>query len=137
MGAKHRRNRGLTPGQDTIDIGAFVESGIDARRSAAQHGVTLSVDQLPVFGITKDALLALRYRPSDGQVRLRCCTSDASLVLITPRVAASSFALTLRRLAAKWLVPSSAGVWSFKTSDPAPQHQTAPDQRQPYNPSDY
>lgn len=30
--------------------------------------MAVTVEQLPIFGITKEALLALRYRLEDGQV---------------------------------------------------------------------
>lgn len=54
--------------QESIDITQLVDQAIDARRGAEQHGVTPQVEQLPIFGITKDALLALRYRPTNEKV---------------------------------------------------------------------
>ena len=54
--------------QESIDVARYIDASRDARRGAEQHGVTPQLDQLPIFGMTKEALLALRYRPADGQV---------------------------------------------------------------------
>lgn len=47
----------------------FVDAAIDARHGAERAGVTPQIEQLPIFGITKESLLALRYRLENGQVR--------------------------------------------------------------------
>ncbi|KAK0313765.1 hypothetical protein LTR01_002022 [Friedmanniomyces endolithicus] len=56
---------------ESIDIAQYVDASRDARRGAEQHGVTPQLEQLPIFGMTKEALLALRYRPADGQIQTR------------------------------------------------------------------
>ncbi|KAK0326505.1 hypothetical protein LTR82_002347 [Friedmanniomyces endolithicus] len=52
---------------ESIDVASYVDASRAARRGAEQHGVTPQLEQLPIFGMTKEALLALRYRPADGQ----------------------------------------------------------------------
>lgn len=61
----------LTHRKETIDIGTYVDHALSARRSAEQRGLdSIRTDQLPIFCITKDAALALRYRLFDtGVVR--------------------------------------------------------------------
>ncbi|KAK1063331.1 hypothetical protein LTR33_012311 [Friedmanniomyces endolithicus] len=54
---------------ESIDVARYIDASRDARRGAEQHGVTPQLEQLPIFGMTKEALLALRYRPADGQTR--------------------------------------------------------------------
>ncbi|KAK0337927.1 hypothetical protein LTR02_001679 [Friedmanniomyces endolithicus] len=54
---------------ESIDVASYVDASRAARRGAEQHGVTPQLEQLPIFGMTKEALLALRYRPADGQTR--------------------------------------------------------------------
>ncbi|OQN98433.1 hypothetical protein B0A48_15703 [Cryoendolithus antarcticus] len=54
---------------ESIEIGALVDRAMQARRGSQQAGVTAQIEQLPIFGIAKDALLALRYRLADGQAR--------------------------------------------------------------------
>ncbi|KAK6442782.1 hypothetical protein LTR95_000985 [Oleoguttula sp. CCFEE 5521] len=54
---------------ESIDIGALVDRAMQARHGSQQAGVTAQIEQLPIFGIAKDALLALRYRLPDGQAR--------------------------------------------------------------------
>ncbi|KAK5127694.1 hypothetical protein LTR08_004339 [Meristemomyces frigidus] len=54
---------------ETVDLAHYIDLSIDARRGAEQVGVTPQIEQLPIFGITKEALLALRYRLDDGQAR--------------------------------------------------------------------
>ena len=58
----------LVDWQESIDIADYVVRAIEARRGAEQAGVVPQVEQLPIFGITKESLLALRYRLSDSQV---------------------------------------------------------------------
>ena len=53
--------------QESIDVGTYIRDAIAVRRNSATQ--TMSVEQLPIFGITKEALLAIRYRLRDGQVR--------------------------------------------------------------------
>ncbi|EMC99590.1 hypothetical protein BAUCODRAFT_144989 [Baudoinia panamericana UAMH 10762] len=53
----------------SVEISAYINAASDARRGAQQHGVTPQVDQLPIFGITKESLLALRYKLNDGIAR--------------------------------------------------------------------
>ncbi|OQO03908.1 hypothetical protein B0A48_10550 [Cryoendolithus antarcticus] len=54
---------------ESIEIGALVDRAMQARHGSQQAGVTAQIEQLPIFGIAKDALLALRYRLADGQAR--------------------------------------------------------------------
>lgn len=53
-----------------MDVAAFVDASIDVRRRSLHTTSASSVEQLPIFGITREALLALRYRLPDGQVTL-------------------------------------------------------------------
>lgn len=46
----------------------LIDSAIAARQGSQQAGIQPQVEQLPIFGISKDVLLALRYRVPDGQV---------------------------------------------------------------------
>ncbi|KAK3115687.1 hypothetical protein LTR53_004702 [Teratosphaeriaceae sp. CCFEE 6253] len=59
----------LMRSQDTVDIADLVDQARHARGGSQQHGVIPHIDQLPIFGITRDALLALRYRLADGVTR--------------------------------------------------------------------
>nr|OQO27801.1 hypothetical protein B0A51_04614 [Rachicladosporium sp. CCFEE 5018] len=54
---------------ESIEIGSLVDRALQARHGSQQAGVTAQIEQLPIFGIAKDALLALRYRLPDGQAR--------------------------------------------------------------------
>ncbi|KAK3678508.1 hypothetical protein LTR78_001805 [Recurvomyces mirabilis] len=55
---------------ETLNVAQYIDAAQQARRGAESHGVRLETEQLPIFGITKDALLALRYRHEpDGKVR--------------------------------------------------------------------
>ncbi|KAL9534695.1 hypothetical protein SMMN14_01201 [Sphaerulina musiva] len=58
-----------TTHKETIDIARYVEMANDVRSSARQRGATIQTEHLPIFGITKEALLALRYRLQDGRAR--------------------------------------------------------------------
>ena len=58
----------LTPKQESVDIASYVDKAIVTRRRAEQAGIQLLEPQLPIFGITKEASLAIRYQLSDGQV---------------------------------------------------------------------
>lgn len=70
--AKHRK--------ETIDIGTYVDHALSARRAAEFRGLdSIRTDQLPIFCITKDAALALRYRLFDTGVVRHCATALASL----------------------------------------------------------
>ncbi|KAF2171254.1 hypothetical protein M409DRAFT_50719 [Zasmidium cellare ATCC 36951] len=72
---------------ETIDIGTNVDYALSARRTAAQRGLDgIRTEQLPIYGMTKDAALALRYRLFDSgvtrriQIRLQSA-SDCSQLL--------------------------------------------------------
>lgn len=52
-----------------MDVAQYIDAALDARLGAERAGVTPQVEQLPIFGITKESLLALRYRLEDGSVR--------------------------------------------------------------------
>lgn len=55
--------------KETIDIGTNVDYALSARRAAAQRGLDgVRIEQLPIYGMTKDAALALRYRLFDSGV---------------------------------------------------------------------
>ena len=58
----------LTSIQESVDIASYVENAINTRRGSEQAGLRPQVEQLPIFGITKESLLALRYRLEDDQV---------------------------------------------------------------------
>jgi len=48
----------------------LIDRAAVARQRAQQAGIVPQIEQLPIFGIHKDALLALRYRLEDQQVIL-------------------------------------------------------------------
>ena len=55
--------------QERLNVAQHIDSAKEARRGSEAHGIRLETEQLPIFGITKDALLALRYRHEpDGKV---------------------------------------------------------------------
>ncbi|KAK3645772.1 hypothetical protein LTR56_008959 [Elasticomyces elasticus] len=54
---------------DSIDISQLIDQAIQTRRSLEEHGIAPHIEQLPIFGMTKDALLALRYTPADKRTR--------------------------------------------------------------------
>lgn len=56
-----------------MHISLLIDSAIAARHGSQQAGIAPQVEQLPIFGITKDVLLALRYRVADGQVFTMLC----------------------------------------------------------------
>lgn len=55
--------------QESLDVGTYIDKAVEARRSAQSTGMTIYMEQLPIFGITKDTVLAVRYTLSDGKVR--------------------------------------------------------------------
>ncbi|KAK5166904.1 uncharacterized protein LTR77_007633 [Saxophila tyrrhenica] len=54
---------------DSVDIGAFVDEAIRMCNYNADQQSPVPYDQLPIFGMTKDVLLAVRYRQRDGTNR--------------------------------------------------------------------
>ncbi len=52
--------------QDSVDIGRLVDEAIAIRHHVLQ--ACIPIEQLPIFGMTKDMLLAVRYRQHEGQV---------------------------------------------------------------------
>ena len=60
--------------QESVDIASYVDHAIETRRQSQQAGSTLHIEQLSIFGIFKEPLMALRYRLSDGKV----CSADES-----------------------------------------------------------
>ena len=62
--------------QENLDVASYVNSAIEKRRNAEQFSAPLKVDQLPIFGITRESTFALRYHLKDGQVR------DMALLLL-------------------------------------------------------
>lgn len=52
-----------------MQISTHVDRAIALRSNSDQAGHLLQADHLPIFGIAKEALLAIRYRLEDGQVR--------------------------------------------------------------------
>lgn len=57
--------------QESLNVGQYIDRAVDARRKSAEAGVTVKVEQLPIFGITKENLLAIRYRLESGEVSHR------------------------------------------------------------------
>ncbi|KXT09915.1 hypothetical protein AC579_8000 [Pseudocercospora musae] len=55
-----------------VDIGSYIDAALEVRR---QEGNSLALEQLPIFGITKESLFAIRYtvngEPRRVQLRLR------------------------------------------------------------------
>ncbi|KAH9827781.1 hypothetical protein Tdes44962_MAKER02714 [Teratosphaeria destructans] len=54
---------------ESVDIGRCIDDADDAQRRAQEARIAIKIEQLPIFGITKDSLLAVRYRLVDGQAR--------------------------------------------------------------------
>ncbi|KAK3714077.1 hypothetical protein LTR37_008106 [Vermiconidia calcicola] len=52
-----------------VGLTRYIDKAVEARRRSEQAGITPQVEQLPIFGITKDSLIALRYRLEDGKAR--------------------------------------------------------------------
>ena len=53
-------------------MAAYVEKAIEARCGSEQAGKAPQVEQLPIFGITKESSLAIRYKLND-QVQVPKC----------------------------------------------------------------
>lgn len=58
--------------QESVDIASYIDNATETRRRAEQAGVAVQIEQLPIFGITKESILAIRYRLDDGKVRFEC-----------------------------------------------------------------
>ena len=56
--------------QESLNISDYIDMAKETRRGAEHAGIHPQIEQLPIFGLTKDALFALRYRLDDGQVSL-------------------------------------------------------------------
>lgn len=54
--------------QESLHLGSSIDAALEAQRRAQQNGVDLPSEQLPIFGMTKDALLALRYNTPKSEV---------------------------------------------------------------------
>ncbi|KAI7162537.1 hypothetical protein KC343_g4325 [Hortaea werneckii] len=54
---------------ESVDIAGLVDEALAARSGAERVGVMPAVEQLPIFGITREALLALRYKSRSGEAR--------------------------------------------------------------------
>ncbi|KAI7313291.1 hypothetical protein KC315_g11721 [Hortaea werneckii] len=54
---------------ESVDVASLVDEALAARRGAERVGVMPAVEQLPIFGITREALLALRYKSRSGEAR--------------------------------------------------------------------
>ncbi|GAB1742936.1 hypothetical protein NU219Hw_g8638t1 [Hortaea werneckii] len=54
---------------ESVDIAGLIDDALVARRGAERVGVMPAVEQLPIFGITREALLALRYKSKSGEAR--------------------------------------------------------------------
>ncbi|EME50114.1 hypothetical protein DOTSEDRAFT_20500 [Dothistroma septosporum NZE10] len=52
---------------EKVDIDQYIERAVRTRVAIEREGTSANIEQLPIFGITKDNLLALRYRLKDGQ----------------------------------------------------------------------
>ena len=90
--------------QESIDVAQYVDAAIDARRGAEVAGVIPQVDQLPIFGITKNALLAIRYRLEGGLVRSVPVNGDHTESNTHVSPAAFSFDCRLMLNAAGWWI---------------------------------
>ncbi|KAM0723437.1 hypothetical protein Q7P37_000423 [Cladosporium fusiforme] len=56
---------------ETIHAGELIDKALETRHALQKAGTAPQIEQLPIFGICKDMLLALRYRLPDGQVARR------------------------------------------------------------------
>ncbi|KAI6842004.1 hypothetical protein KC340_g2135 [Hortaea werneckii] len=54
---------------ESVDVASLVDEALAARTGAERVGVMPAVEQLPIFGITREALLALRYKSRSGEAR--------------------------------------------------------------------
>ncbi|KAF2772377.1 hypothetical protein EJ03DRAFT_372124 [Teratosphaeria nubilosa] len=54
---------------ESVGIGRYIDDADDTRRRAQEARMTVKIEELPIFGITRDNLLAVRYRLADGQSR--------------------------------------------------------------------
>lgn len=104
--------------QESVDIAGLVDEALTARRGAERVGVMPAVEQLPIFGITREALLALRYKSRSGEVSYLWTQTSAARRQLTAltRLAASNSASNRRRIVAKSSALSSAAAWSFKSN---------------------
>ncbi|KAI5370582.1 hypothetical protein Slin14017_G014610 [Septoria linicola] len=58
-----------TTTKETVDLAHHIDIANASRRNAKQPGLSIKIEQLPIFGITRDVLLALRFRTSTGRAR--------------------------------------------------------------------
>ncbi|EME89272.1 uncharacterized protein MYCFIDRAFT_170756 [Pseudocercospora fijiensis CIRAD86] len=47
--------------QEHVDIGSYIDAALEMRQQDRQDGDSLALEQLPIFGITKESLFAIRY----------------------------------------------------------------------------
>ena len=68
-----------------MDVGRYVDQAIEARRASDHASERMQVERLPIFGMTKESLLAMRYRLSDGQAcshHPRRCSHTLSMLFV-------------------------------------------------------
>ena len=58
----------MTP-QESLDVATYISRASKTRQDIEHAGGTLHIELLPIFGLTRQALLAIRYRLKDGNVR--------------------------------------------------------------------
>jgi hypothetical protein len=102
--------------QEDLDIGRYIDSAAQTRQRFRQASVNASVDQLPIFGLTKGPLLALRYRQSDGQVCTSMSGRSSSTDLLYPRPVVCSFVCRRFQTASKFSISCVTVVWSSPIS---------------------
>jgi hypothetical protein len=98
--------------QEDLDIGRYIDSAVHTRQRFRQTSVNASVEQLPIFGLTKGPLLALRYRQSDGQVCTRLCGRMNSTDRFDPRPGVCNFVCGLLQTASKFSISYATVAWS-------------------------
>lgn len=54
--------------QESLNVASYIDITMALRQSHENSGKPLQVDEMAIFGITKQAVLALRFKLEDGQV---------------------------------------------------------------------
>lgn len=54
--------------QESLNVSAYIDKAVAVKSCAQSRGESISMQQLPIFGITKDSILALRYTMQENVV---------------------------------------------------------------------
>lgn len=61
-----------------MDVGSYVDAANDIRRSVQGMQSEFRVEQLPILGVTKDAIVGLRYTLSDQRVSSKALETSSA-----------------------------------------------------------